>query len=111
MGSSPCYYKSKDMSKVTSKLRLTLPKAIAVRFGIKHRVHWEAAGDTIRVVPATGQGRAQLDPGARLRLFDQATSRQRKREGSFRAGELKTAAREGKRGWTREDLYRRGRAR
>jgi AbrB family looped-hinge helix DNA binding protein len=42
------------MSKVTSKLQVTLPKAIAERFNIKpgDQIEWEAAGETIRVVPA-----------------------------------------------------------
>ena len=49
--STPCY--SKDMAKVTSKLQVTMPKALAARYGIApgDDIAWEAAGDVIRVVP------------------------------------------------------------
>jgi bifunctional DNA-binding transcriptional regulator/antitoxin component of YhaV-PrlF toxin-antitoxin module len=93
------------MAKVTSKLQVTLPKALAERYAIApgDEISWEAAGDAIRVVPAR---RSRVDPGARLKLFDQATARQRERERGARA-----VARPAKRGWTREDLYDRGRPR
>jgi AbrB family looped-hinge helix DNA binding protein len=98
------------MSKVTSKLQVTLPKALADQFGIKpgDEINWEAAGDQIRVTP---QGKKSLttvsDLNERLRLFDQATARQRKRAAS-RASGPSPAAKSG-RGWTREELYGRGR--
>ena len=87
------------MAKVTSKLQLTLPKALAERYGIDpgDQVDWEAAGDAIRIVPARGRG--NLDRRARLRLFDRATKRQEDRQ-ARRAVEGA-----GERGWTREDLY------
>jgi AbrB family looped-hinge helix DNA binding protein len=88
------------MAKVTSKLQLTVPKALAERYGIDpgDEVDWEAAGDAIRLVPA--RGRQDLDRQARLRLFDQATSRQMDRQATgVQAAE--------DRGWTREDLYER----
>ena len=49
-GSGPCY--SKDMAKVTSKLQVTVPKALAERYAIRpgDEIAWEAAGDVIRVV-------------------------------------------------------------
>jgi len=56
------------------------------------------------VVPR-GRSKA-IDRAARLRLFDQATERQRRRNRSFGS----KAAPSG-RGWTREELYDRGRAR
>ncbi len=88
------------MAKVTSKLQLTLPKALAERYGIDpgDKVEWEAAGDAIRVVPS--RRRRSGAPAARLRLFDQATIRQqeRQREASGTAES---------RGWTREELYER----
>lgn len=94
-------------SKVTSKLQVTIPKALAERFGIRpgDEIEWEPAGSFIRVVPA-GATRLRLeDVEERLRLFDEATERQRTREGSNPpAGGL------GDRGWTREDLYTRGSA-
>jgi AbrB family looped-hinge helix DNA binding protein len=96
------------VAKVTSKLQVTIPKALAERYGIKpgDEIEWVAAGETIRVVPA-GRAVQALDARARLRLFDVATARQRSREGAGRA----TAAEPRTRGWRREELYRRDRAR
>ena len=92
------------MSKVTSKLQVTLPKAIAERYGIRpgDDIDWQAAGDVIRVVPS--QARAAPDAAHRLEVFDRATERQRRR--NRRAG-----GDPGDRGWTRADLYQRGRSR
>jgi AbrB family looped-hinge helix DNA binding protein len=95
------------MSKVTSKLQVTIPKAIADQFGIKPgaELAWIASGDSIRVVPAAAQ-KAVEDQELRLKLFDEATARQRRRE---KRDPKRPAAKD--RGWNREDLYRRGRAR
>ena len=89
------------MAKVTSKLQVTVPKAIATRYGIRpgDEIEWVPAGDAIRVVPAGRQARA-ADPEWRLKLFDAATERQRRRQ----SGGPRRRARGG-RGWTREDLY------
>ncbi len=98
------------MAKVTSKLQVTVPKALAERFSIRpgDDIEWQAAGEAIRVVPAR-RGTQADSVEARLRLFDQATARQRRREA--RRGR-KSRARPGTgRGWTREELYDRGRAR
>jgi AbrB family looped-hinge helix DNA binding protein len=94
------------VSKVTSKLQVTIPKRIADRYGISpgDEIAWIAAGDSIRVVPAAEAGSADDTP-SRLELFDAATARQRKRQAAL--GEL---AEQGVRGWSREDLYTRGRA-
>ena len=94
------------MAKVTSKLQVTVPKAVAESYRIRpgDEIAWEPAGDVIRVVPR-GRSKA-IDRAARLRLFDQATERQRRRNRSFGS----KAAPSG-RGWTREELYDRGRAR
>jgi AbrB family looped-hinge helix DNA binding protein len=88
------------MSKVTSKLQITLPKAIADQYGIRpgDDIEWIPAGDTIRVIPPSRQ-RPALDVQARLRLFDAATARQRRRQAS--AATTRTAGR----GWTRDSLY------
>lgn len=91
------------MAKVTSKLQVTLPKAIADRFGIRpgDEIEWEATGGAIRIlVPAR---MAPLDREGRLRLFDRATERQRERE-----AERGPVAPAKDRGWKREDLYDRG---
>ena len=93
------------MSKVTSKLQVTVPKALAERYGIRpgDDIRFEEAGEVLRVVPASADAtREGLDVEVRLRLFDDATERQRKREGQRRAGRVST------RGWTREELYERG---
>ena len=93
------------MAKVTSKLQVTVPKALADRFGITpgDDIEWEAAGDAIRVVPARRVPRNLI--AARLARFDQATERQRQREKDSPRPQAS------ERGWTREDLYDRSRAR
>ncbi|HSE94465.1 MAG TPA: AbrB/MazE/SpoVT family DNA-binding domain-containing protein [Methylomirabilota bacterium] len=95
------------MAKVTSKLQVTVPKAIADRYGIRpgDEIQWLAAGETIRVVPP-GRHPVRLDAATRLKLFDAATERQRRRQAA-RPKPIARAAR----GWHREDLYERGRAR
>lgn len=107
------------MAKVTSKLQLTVPKAIADQYGIRpgDELEWMAAGDAIRVSPARSSRRSQ--PGRtveeRLKFFDQATERQRQREAH--AEEIPDIVKrpwkphEIERGWRREDLYDRGRTR
>lgn len=100
------------MSKVTSKLQVTVPKAIADRFNIKpgDRIEWEAAGESIRVIPGRKRAKSKTMPQDRLKHFDRATERQREREMSLDPVELAASGREG-RGWTRADLYDRGSAR
>jgi AbrB family looped-hinge helix DNA binding protein len=90
------------VSRVTSKLQVTIPKSIAQRYGIEpgEEIEWLPAGEAIRVVPHSDR----LVPPDRLRrleLFDRATDRQHAREvGTSQQGG--TA-----RGWVREDLYER----
>ena len=95
------------MSKVTSKLQVTVPKAIAKRYGIRpgDEIRFEEAGEVIRVVPdeACTQNEG-LDIATRLRLFDAATARQRARESG------RPTRRADTRGWTREQLYEHGRS-
>jgi AbrB family looped-hinge helix DNA binding protein len=95
------------MSKVTSKLQITIPKAIADRFAIApgDELEWEPGAESIRIVPAKARKRAS-GGAARLRLFDAATQRQRAREAQAPRAEAA-----GGRGWTREELYDRGSAR
>jgi AbrB family looped-hinge helix DNA binding protein len=95
------------MAKVTSKLQVTVPKSIADQYGIRpgDDIEFVPSGDAIRVVPA-GRAGPSADPKTRLALFDAATERQKRRQkGRPRS---KTAT---KRGWQREELYVRGRAR
>lgn len=112
------------MSKVTSKLQVTLPKAIALRYGVAPGADlvFEPAGDSIRVLVAREPGLVQghgLSLEDKQALLEAVTRRQSARNRRHRlalgAERRKTAvtvqsAGEG-RGWTREDLYDRGRAR
>ena len=99
------------MSKVTSKLQVTIPKAIARTHGIApgQEIVFESAGETIRVRLAD-QDTAAVEPDRRwrLELFDRATARQARRE--RRRGKASAAGgkKRGQRGWRREDLYDRG---
>jgi AbrB family looped-hinge helix DNA binding protein len=95
------------VSKVTSKLQVSVPKAIADQYKIKpgDEILWVASGDGIRVVPAARYKPRAASLGARLRLFDRATERQRERQEGAPGSTTKD------RGWKREDLYDRGRAR
>jgi bifunctional DNA-binding transcriptional regulator/antitoxin component of YhaV-PrlF toxin-antitoxin module len=97
------------MAKVTSKLQLTLPKAIADQYKIRpgDDLDWQPAGEAIRVIKRDAMESAEPKTlEERLRLFDLATVRQRKRETVTRA--RKTVSGTHERGWTREEIYRRG---
>ena len=93
------------MAKLTSKYQVSVPKAIADQYKLRpgDDIEWVPAGDVIRVIPP-----AQAVPAgaidSRLNLFDQATRRQQART----SGRSQKQPRS--RGWTREELYRRGRA-
>jgi AbrB family looped-hinge helix DNA binding protein len=92
------------MARVTSKLQVTIPKAVADRYGIEPgaEIAFEPAGDVIRVVPARRPVRTTRE---RVKLFERMLARQRDREAGRVVPEVED------RGWTREDLYDRGRAR
>jgi AbrB family looped-hinge helix DNA binding protein len=95
-----------NMTRVTGKFQITLPKRLVDAFGIRvgDEVQLLAAGDAIRILPA-GAVSSGLLTQERVHLFDEATQR------------LKTRAQEKKlpsatdRGWSRDELYDRGRAR
>ena len=93
------------MSRVTSKLQVTIPKVIADRYGIEPgaEIEWLPAGEAIRVVPNSGSERSP-DRARRLELFDLATGRQQQRQ----TGKQPRPEQE-ERGWQRQDLYTRGR--
>jgi AbrB family looped-hinge helix DNA binding protein len=93
---------SKDMAKVTSKLQLTVPKAIADQYGIRpgDELQWIASGEAIRVIRA---GKNSLSHQTRtveerLELFDRATERQKRRQAKADNSSIA-------RGWKREELY------
>lgn len=93
------------MAKVTSKLQITIPKRLADEVGIAagDEIEFVAAGDGIRLMPAGGRPRGALSTAERLRLFREASARQRRREKS-----LSITGPSSGRGWTRDQLYTRG---
>lgn len=95
------------MAKVTSKLQLTIPKAIAEEYAIRPGDDLDLipAGEGIRLIPR-GRPKQANEVEERLRLFDLATERQRRRQ-----ARLRRVRQPAHRGWTREDLYTRGVAR
>jgi AbrB family looped-hinge helix DNA binding protein len=94
------------MAKVTSKLQLTIPKAIASQYGIRpgDRIELVPAGETIRMIPSKRP--KPVSAQERLRIFD----------GIMKRVDVLAARHNGEstqqpesRGWTREYLYdRRG---
>ncbi len=88
------------MSKVTSKLQVTIPKSVAEQYGIEPgtEVTFEAAGDAIRVRVA-GQPAEMDDLEWKLRSFDAASKRQKARDRRW------VTVQATGRGWTREELY------
>jgi AbrB family looped-hinge helix DNA binding protein len=107
------------MAKVTSKLQLTIPKAIADRYKIRpgDNLEWVPAGDAIRVIPHNLRSASQHPRSVqeRLMLFRQMLERQRRRERNPERMEepleRPPKPHEIERGWRREDLYTRGRTR
>src|SRR5690348_10048447 len=98
------------MSKVTSKLQITLPKAIADEYGIRpgDELQWTPAGESIRVDLARGRDMRleTLSLAERIELFDRDTERlSRMHTKRSKPGRLGTAE---TRGWRREELYNRG---
>lgn len=88
---------------MTSKRQVTIPKAIADRYGIAsgEEIEFLPAGESIRVQRAAAEATGE-DRGARLERYDQATERQHARQADEHRGSP------GDRGWRREDLYERG---
>ena len=95
------------MSKVTGKFQLTLPKRLVDAYGIKvgDEVDLLPAGDKIALVPQRSSEIRMASPEERLRYYDRATERQRRRDGKRSTKSAKD------RGWSREELYTRGRSR
>jgi AbrB family looped-hinge helix DNA binding protein len=99
------------MGKVTSKLQLTVPKAIADQYGIRpgDELEWVPAGESIRIelVRRKARGGHELTTEERLALFDANM----KWLDELQADQLREAKAKGtritreNRGWTREELY------
>jgi hypothetical protein len=83
-----------------------LPKRLVDTYGIQvgDDLVLLPAGDTISLVPARQVSDAAANTQQRLMYFDRATERQREREGKRKFEPVKD------RGWTREELYKRGRS-
>ena len=94
------------MSKITSKLQVTLPKVLAKRLRLQpgDEIDWQEAGDILRILPRRSRVTG-FSADTCLRRFDEATQRQHDRKARRRPGKAKRG-----RGWTREELYGRGRA-
>jgi AbrB family looped-hinge helix DNA binding protein len=92
------------VSKVTSKYQVSVPKALADRLGVRpgDELGWEIVGRELRATPGLP---LKTTVEERLRSFDDATRRlaRRKRSHSDDKGS--------DRGWTRDELYARGRTR
>ena len=99
------------MARVTSKLQVTVPKAVAEQYGIHpgDDIEWLPAGESIRVRKqiAPADDRSEDVIARRLEIFDLATRRQRRRQ--VAASKVQMTRRS--RGWRREELYDRGGAR
>jgi AbrB family looped-hinge helix DNA binding protein len=98
------------MAKVTSKLQVTIPKHIADQYGIApgDDIEFQPAGDSIRIVPpGRRMSVPRLSVEERLRLFDESRERQRLRQKEMTIPATPPADR----GWTREELYTRGKPR
>ena len=94
------------MTGVTGKFQITLPKRLVDTYGIRvgDEVELVAAGDSIVIVPARSC-RQELSTEEQLRLFDATSQWLESREWPV------TYASDEPRGWTREELYERGRPR
>jgi AbrB family looped-hinge helix DNA binding protein len=96
------------MSRVTSKLQVTIPKAVAAQYRIRPgtEVVFEPAGEAIRLrVADRRQDTPKDEIEWRLGLLRESEARQEKRNQAYRRLDL---AQPRGRGWTREELYGRG---
>jgi len=94
------------MTRVTGKFQITLPKRLVETYGIRvgDEVELRAAGEFIAIVPA-GTAKPMLSVEERLRLFDDSMRRLREQK------PLPAPSTSEDRGWTRDELYDRGRPR
>ena len=97
------FCKVRIVSRVTSKLQVTLPKAIADAHDIRpgSEIQFESGIDCIRIV--VGKSRSELSLEEKLRLLKEARIRQQSRNKKFRHP-TKPVRRDSR----RDDLYERG---
>lgn len=95
------------MAKITSKHQVSVPKRFAEQLGIKpgDDIQWRVAGDELRISPVRHRKRLSIEE--RLARFDEATDRQAARDRHV----PRVVEGESPRGWTREEVYERGRTR
>ena len=95
------------MAKVTKKLQVTIPRDLAEQCRIQpgDDVQWNASGEELRLT-STRMQRTTLTIEERLALFDASTLRRQKPQS---VEPMRIADRRDGRGWTRQDLYTRGR--
>jgi len=99
------------MPKVTSKLQITLPKALATQYGIEpgDEIDFQAVGESIRLTPRkTPRPRLSLDE--RLRIWADANKALRAHwdsEGWVSQAISSRHSTPTDRGWTRDELYER----
>jgi AbrB family looped-hinge helix DNA binding protein len=88
--------------KVTSKLQVTIPKALATQLGIKpgDRLEWEMLGRALQMVPIRA-GRRLRDQERSTRWAQMVERGLARRGAACGAGPQATQGR----GWTRADLY------
>ncbi len=93
------------MAKVTSKYQVSIPRRLADQLNIVpgDEVEWHVAGEELRISRAS---KPPLSLEEKLRMFDAATRRQ-----AARNRHIKPRPASAGRGWTREELYDRGRSR
>lgn len=96
------------MARITSKLQITIPKRLAEQVGLGpgDEVEFLAAGDGIRMVPASKARAGSLSTAERLRIFRAASERQRARDKAW-TGDRRAKSR----GWTRDYLHTRAKPR
>jgi len=104
------------MAKVTSKLQITLPKALATQYGIApgDEIRFEGVSGAIRLIPAK-QSSPRLSLEERVRLFEESNQRLKDRHQwllDYVAAHPNEPEPEGGepgdihgRGWTRDSLY------
>jgi AbrB family looped-hinge helix DNA binding protein len=97
------------MAKVTSKLQLTIPKAVADQYRIRSgdEVEIVPSGSFIRMNPASRR-REDLTVAERVKRFRRILREYRNRQRIDAKARRARARVEGLRGWSREDLYTRG---
>jgi AbrB family looped-hinge helix DNA binding protein len=94
------------MAKVTSKFQVSIPRTLAEQLRIRpgDDIEWRIAGGDLRISPAGATGLLSIE--RRLELFDLASQRQAVRDKLRRPKRSPSS-----RGWTRDELYDRGRTR